>query len=200
MQRQSTPPIASATSVSLGEEFFSSSAVAATNIPGVQAPHWAAPCRRNDCCSLPCSGARPANPSTVVISHPATCPVATRQEHTGSPSIKTVQAPQSPASHPTFVPVRPRSSRSTRESRLAPCTATSTARPFTENETKSVPAAITFSVVAMSACSHAGFQRSLHQSQGSIPTVIGRCPHIIDGGKRRQVFRPNGRANSRTRG
>ena len=45
VQRQSTPPIASMTSPSLGDEFVSSSAVAATSIPGVQAPHCAAPWR-----------------------------------------------------------------------------------------------------------------------------------------------------------
>ena len=58
VQRQSTPPIASITSLSLGDGFFSSRAVAATSIPGVHAPHCAAPCERNDCCNRPCSGDR----------------------------------------------------------------------------------------------------------------------------------------------
>ena len=42
---------------------------------------------------------------------PATWPMATRQAQTWRPSSSTVQAPQSPASQPTLVPVRPRSSR-----------------------------------------------------------------------------------------
>src|SRR3984957_7493683 len=48
VQRQSTPPIASMTSASLGARLLSRSAVAATSIPGVQAPHCAAPCARKD--------------------------------------------------------------------------------------------------------------------------------------------------------
>src|ERR1700722_12866648 len=39
VQRQSTPPMASITSLTLGVRFFSSNAVAAISIPGVQAPH-----------------------------------------------------------------------------------------------------------------------------------------------------------------
>ena len=35
-------------------------------------------------------------------------PVSVMHDNTGSPSISTVQEPQAPWSHPTFVPVRPR--------------------------------------------------------------------------------------------
>ena len=48
---------------------------------------------------------------------PPTCGRRIRQAQTGSPSRSTVQAPQSPASQPTLVPVRPRSSRSSVDSR-----------------------------------------------------------------------------------
>ncbi len=132
VQRHSTPPIASMTSDSFGAWFLSSRAVAATSIPGVHAPHCAAPCVRKDCCKRAPVGDC-CNPSTVVISFPATCPTATRQAQTGSPSKRTVQAPQSPASHPTLVPVRFNSSRNTRESRCDGELDTTTLRPLTEN-------------------------------------------------------------------
>src|ERR1700687_1591403 len=137
VHRQSTPPIASMTSFSCGTGFLSSKAVAATSIPGVHAPHCAAPWLRNACCTLPPTDVpedvRTASPSTVVTSHPSTCPVATRHAQTGSPSNSTVQAPQSPASHPTLVPVSPSSSRNTRDSRCHGELETATARPFTRN-------------------------------------------------------------------
>src|SRR6202521_862571 len=132
VHRQSTPPIASMTSFSCGAGFLSTKAVAATSIPGVQAPHCAAPWVRNACCNLAPTFVS-ASPSTVVTSHPSTCPVATRHAQTGSPSNRTVQAPQSPASHPTLVPVNPSSSRSTRDSRCNGELETLTTRPFTRN-------------------------------------------------------------------
>src|SRR5260370_17674168 len=132
VHRQSTPPMASITAFSCGAEFLSSKAVAATSIPGVQAPHCAAPWVRNACCNFPPTFVS-ANPSTVVTSHPSTCPVATRHAQTGSPSNRTVQAPQSPASHPTLVPVSLSSSRSTRDSRCNGELETHTTRPFTRN-------------------------------------------------------------------
>src|SRR5579883_1337121 len=55
--------------------------------------------------------------SIVSIVRPSAWPTATRQAQTGSPSISTVQAPQSPASQPTLTPVSPHSSRSARLSR-----------------------------------------------------------------------------------
>ena len=96
-------------------ELRSSSAVAATSRPGVQMPHCAAPWARNEACSadsLPL-----ARPSTVRTMAPAADAAGTRQAQTGSPSSSTVQAPQSPASQPTLVPVRRNSSRSTEDSR-----------------------------------------------------------------------------------
>ena len=51
----------------------------------------------------------PARPSTVVSSWPSACTASIRHERTGSPSTSTVQAPQTPCSQPTWVPVRPRS-------------------------------------------------------------------------------------------
>ena len=50
-----------------------------------------------------------ASPSTVVTCWPSTETAKIRQDRTGSPSSSTVQAPQTPCSQPTWVPVRPRS-------------------------------------------------------------------------------------------
>ena len=62
---------------------------------------------------------------------PATPAAGTRQAQTGSSSSMTVQAPQSPASQPTFVPVRCSSSRSTDDNRRTGGTSTETAAPLT---------------------------------------------------------------------
>ena len=58
----------------------------------------------------------PARPSTVRIACPSACTARIRHERTGSPSSWTVQAPQTPCSHPTWVPVRPASWRMKSES------------------------------------------------------------------------------------
>ena len=52
-----------------------------------------------------------ASPWSVVTSRPSARKAGTRQLWTGLPSSQTVQAPQSPASHPFFTPNQPRSRR-----------------------------------------------------------------------------------------
>src|SRR5579872_1560178 len=188
VQRHSTPPIASLTSSSEGVCFRSSSAVAAISMPGVQMPHCAAPWRKKESCRRPNSGGRARNPSTVVISQPSAWPVATRHAVTGSPSSSTVQAPQSPASHPTLVPLSPRFSRSTFDSRSTGLTANSTACPFTVKLSRVPVLAFGVSTVAISALPHARIQSPRHQRQRGISAIGGRGPYIIDGRKRRQVF------------
>ena len=77
-------------------------------MPAVQNPHWNAWASRNACCigwSVPSR----ASPSSVVTSRPSARKAGTRQLWTGLPSSQTVQAPQSPASHPFFTPNQPRS-------------------------------------------------------------------------------------------
>ena len=49
------------------------------------------------------------SPSTVVTSRPCAWTANIRHERTGSPSTRTVHAPQTPCSQPTCVPVKPRS-------------------------------------------------------------------------------------------
>ena len=48
----------------------------------------------------------PSYPSTVRTSRPSALTASIRQERMGRPSINTVQAPQTPCSQPTCVPVR----------------------------------------------------------------------------------------------
>src|SRR5262249_47586672 len=105
-----------------------------TIIPGVQNPHWAAPCCRNEFFSRANHGLNSQSPSTVITSRPSTCPAAIRQEQTGCPSSRTVHAPQSPASQPTLVPVSPRCSRRILDSLSAGGAEIAARRPFTRNE------------------------------------------------------------------
>ncbi len=61
--------------------------------------------------------------------------MATRQAQVCRPSSSTVQAPQSPASQPTLVPVRPRSSRNADASRVTGGPFQAAAQPFRVNAT-----------------------------------------------------------------
>ena len=57
-----------------------------------------------------------ASPSTVSTSAPSACTASMRHDSAGRPSTSTVQAPQTPCSQPTCVPVRPSSWRRKSES------------------------------------------------------------------------------------
>src|SRR5690349_16308374 len=67
----------------------------------------------------------------VVIFLAPMLPTLRWQERTGLPSIKTVQAPQSPSPHPYLAPARSRSSRSTLSRVRSASASIATARPFT---------------------------------------------------------------------
>jgi len=89
------------------------------------------PCVRKDCCKrVPVGDC--CNPSTVVMSCPATCPAATRQAQTGSPSRELCSAAVAGVAS-YFGPGQPRSSRNTRERRCDGELDTTTLRPLTEN-------------------------------------------------------------------
>src|ERR1700730_9166230 len=176
------------TSLSLGAASRSSSAVADTSMPGVHAPHWAAPWRTNDFCFTTWSGARAESPPTVVTSRPSICPAAIRQAQTGSPSTRTVQAPQSPASQPTLVPVSPRCSRSTLERRSTGETKALTLLPFTENTMEVGEAGWRGVVVAMSAAPHASIESALHQGQSSVVPVSRGGAYVIYGREQLEVL------------
>ena len=110
--------------------------------PGGRRPPSASPACRRRTGRRHRRGTRPAGatarprrrgPRPSSTRRPSTWPAATRQAQTCSPSSRTVHEPQSPALQPTFVPVRPRSSRSTSTRRRRPSVRTSTSRPLTAN-------------------------------------------------------------------
>ena len=73
-------------------------------IPGVQKPH----CRASRRTKFRWSGLSPSagvRPSTVTTSRPAASTARIMQAFTGSPSRRTVQAPQAPRSQTRFGPV-----------------------------------------------------------------------------------------------
>ena len=117
VQRHRLPSSPTRTSSSLGCGFSASSDTAAMTMPGVQKPHCR-PCSVWNACCMGCNVASPllapvvaAKPSMVVTSLPSAWTASIVHDLTDSPSSRTVHAPHDDVSHPTFVPVRPRSSR-----------------------------------------------------------------------------------------
>jgi len=131
VQRQRLPEIASRASASVGSWFSSRYAVMVVRKPGVQNPHCSPWHSMKACCTglivdAPVPSTEPASPSTVVISWSWAVMANIRQERIGVPSIKTVQAPHTPCSHPTWVPVsrsscRRKSDNSLRAGAIAVC-------------------------------------------------------------------------------
>ena len=104
---------------------------AAMSMPGVQMPHCAPPASRNACWS---GSSSPGGRSGEALDR-----ANDRRRRPGrrargrsrrpAPSTRTEQAPHSPSPQPSFVPVRPRSSRSTSSRRRMP--GTSSVTPLT---------------------------------------------------------------------
>jgi len=69
----------------------------------------------------------------VMTEAPSACLTLVRQAQAGLPSISTVQAPQSPASQPTFVPNRASLWRTTLLRRSDGAPTMDTGLPFNEN-------------------------------------------------------------------
>jgi hypothetical protein len=69
--------------------------------------------------------------SIVVISEVPKLSIVVMQERVATPSIWTVQAPQSAIPQPNFVPVIPSTSRSTQSSGVSPSTSTVRSTPLT---------------------------------------------------------------------
>src|SRR2546430_9845632 len=76
-------------------------------------------------CSLPAP-----MPSTVVTDLPAAARAGIKQLTTGTPSTSTVHAPQTPAPHTSFVPVRLSASRTTSMRRLSGSSGRGSTRPL----------------------------------------------------------------------
>ena len=77
--------------------------------------------------SRPGAGARP---STVRMVAPSACTASVRQARAGTPSISTVQAPHTPCSQPTWVPVIPSVWRRKSVSNMRGSASASTGRPL----------------------------------------------------------------------
>src|SRR5260221_8133994 len=100
-------------SLCVGCSFSSNNFTADIMKPGVQYPHWTAPC----CTKASCTGwscPSVASPSTVMISAPCARGAGTRQAITALPSRKIVHAPHSPSAQPSLVPIKFPSSRKSR--------------------------------------------------------------------------------------
>ena len=100
-------------------------------------------------------------------------PSATRQAQTCSPSSSTVQAPQSPASQPTLVPVRPRSSRS------------AAARRVTGGPSQATGLAVQGEVDRSSARSSPAARRSSVDDR--VAPIVGAAAHVVDRRERREL-------------
>jgi cobalamin biosynthesis Mg chelatase CobN len=103
-------------------------ALASTMKPGVQNPH----CNASRAMKARCTGCNlpPPTPSTVVTLLPAAAFAGRRQLATGTPSSRTVQAPQTPAPHTSLVPVRRRRSRRTSTRSASASSGSIAARPL----------------------------------------------------------------------
>ncbi len=76
-------------------------------IPAVQKPHCSAWRRRKAACRTERRSGDGARPSTVRRSQSMAWTARVRQARAGRPSMTIVQAPQTPCSQPTCVPVAP---------------------------------------------------------------------------------------------
>ena len=114
VQRQSTPDSSAGRSSRCTSGSCSSRSYELIRNPGVQKPHCRPWLRPNDSCKGCRSSGRP-RPSTVVICAPSSWTANSRHARAASPSTSTVHMPHTPCSHPTWVPVRPRWSRSASE-------------------------------------------------------------------------------------
>ena len=94
--------------------------------------------------------------------------------------MKTVQAPQSPASQPIFVPVRPSCSRRTRESRRVGGAVTETSRPFTRRVCRMLVSVVAVSVAILGR-SRAGIEGALDQLECGFLAVGGGAANVVDG-------------------
>ena len=80
-----------------------------------------------------------ASPSIVVTELPSACTANIVHDFTDSPSTSTVQVPHDDVSQPTFVPVRPQTSRRYWTSRSRGSTSSSRVASLTAIETRIAP-------------------------------------------------------------
>ena len=101
--------------------------------------------------------------------------------------MRTVQAPQSPASQPTLTPVSPRLSRNNFERRVVGETQVVSLLPFIAKVIEAWMVLRGEIIVATSGTPNAGVECSADQRQGRIVAVNGSCTDVIDRGELRKV-------------
>src|SRR5215510_7208127 len=156
------------------------SAVQVSSIPAVQKPHWAAP--RWMKASWRGSRLPPgASPSIVVTRLPDASNVRYVQALMGSPSTRTVQAPQTCDSHERFVPVRRSRSRTNSKrvssARTSPCHGW----PLMWSATGIMDPVYTASAISLPPMrAHGLGQRAAEEHSCQIRLVGRRAMHIVD--------------------
>src|SRR6202035_1656393 len=144
--------------------------------PGVQKPHCKAACSRNFCCTG-CSFSPSAIPSTVVILWPSASAPSIRHEQTMLPSTMTVQAPQSPELHPSLLPVRFSSSRSTSSSVCCGSQRNSTGSPLMIVDTWVLAMG---GLLALSSAFKGDRGRASCEDAGDLDPVFDRAALVVD--------------------
>src|SRR6266446_4558263 len=124
------PDIASSISESVGCGLLASSAEADMIWPDWQYPHCTTS-RSSQAFWILAPAAVVPIASIVVISDVPMLSIGVMQERVATPSICTVQAPHSAMPQPNFVPVMPRTSRSTHNRGVSPSTSTARPTPLT---------------------------------------------------------------------
>src|SRR6202048_2873723 len=144
--------------------------------PGVQKPHCNAACSRNFCCTG-CSLSPWAMPSTVVILWPSASAPSIRQEQTMLPSRMTVQAPQSPELHPSLLPVRLSSSRSTSSKVCCGSQRKSTGSPLMRGDTGVLGLGC---LLALSGAFKGDGGGTACQDAGNLDAIFDRAAFVVD--------------------
>ena len=114
----------------------------------------------------------------VVTRAPSSWTARSRQLRALRPSTSTVQAPQTPCSQPTWVPVSPRSSRRKSASERRASTSRSTAAPLTVSRTRSALGRRRAGRHAREAPDRRA-QRVLGQHGGEVAPVLGRGVDVV---------------------
>src|SRR5215468_9282703 len=122
-----------------GSGFVSSAAVIVVRNPGVQNPHCRPWQSANACCTGDNVPSGLVSPSTVVIRAPSALTASIRHDRTATPSSRTVHAPQTPCSQPTWVPVSRRSWRRQSDSSRRAGTSVVRVTPLTIRLTSNSP-------------------------------------------------------------
>ena len=149
--------------------------------------------RRNARCSA-CIAVASSRPSSVRTGRPTQPCASDRQERIGTPSIRTVQAPQTPWLQPRFAAVRCSSSRSTVSSVVDRPARTSAATPLMSSSTR-VETGLRWWIVALHGSVPASARRTARSSRrGTSRRRYSALPRTSSSGSARASSRAAARA------